>query len=199
MDTNTTIDLIRHGQPVGGRRYRGQIDDPLSDLGWQQMRAAVGDHCPWNRIISSPLSRCRAFAGELAERHSLPLQLEDRIKEVGFGGWEGQTGAQLESADPGVLTRFYHDPIGHRPEGAEPLEDFFGRVNQALDEVLEAHRGEHVLLVTHAGVIRAVLTRVMQAPLSAMYRLHVETASITRIRMDGKRPLTLLFHGGSLT
>ena len=43
---NTTIDLIRHGEPVGGRKYRGQIDDPLSDKGWTQMRQAVADHKP---------------------------------------------------------------------------------------------------------------------------------------------------------
>lgn len=199
MNHETVIDLIRHGQPVGGRRYRGQIDDPLSELGWEQMRRSVGDHAPWKRIVSSPLSRCRAFAEELSARHGLPLRIEERIKEVGFGAWEGHTGAELEQADPGVLTRFYHDPIGQRPIDAESLADFFGRVNEALDELLEAHRGEHILLITHAGVIRAALTRVMQSPLSAMYRLHVESASLTRIRADGKRPLTLLFHGGSLS
>ena len=40
----TTIDLIRHGEPVGGRKYRGQTDDPLSEKGWAQMWAAVGDY-----------------------------------------------------------------------------------------------------------------------------------------------------------
>ncbi|MHB1590203.1 MAG: histidine phosphatase family protein [Sulfuricella sp.] len=40
---STTIDLIRHGEPVGGRRYRGRTDDPLSEKGWNQMWTAVGD------------------------------------------------------------------------------------------------------------------------------------------------------------
>ena len=40
----TTIDLIRHGEPVGGRKYRGQTDDPLSEKGWEQMWKAVGDY-----------------------------------------------------------------------------------------------------------------------------------------------------------
>jgi len=40
----TTLDLMRHGEPVGGRRYRGQMDDPLSEKGWAQMRNAVGNH-----------------------------------------------------------------------------------------------------------------------------------------------------------
>ncbi len=65
----TTVDLLRHGEPEGGNKYRGALDDPLSELGWAQMRAATGDRCPWQAIVSSPLRRCAAFARELANRH----------------------------------------------------------------------------------------------------------------------------------
>ena len=82
----TLIDPIRHGLPVGGARYRGHaIDDPLSESGWQQMWDAVGDAAPWNRIVSSPLKRCRDFAEALGTRHGLPLELDDGLREVGFG------------------------------------------------------------------------------------------------------------------
>ncbi|MEW6253578.1 MAG: histidine phosphatase family protein, partial [Planctomycetota bacterium] len=63
---STLIDLMRHGEPVGGRRYRGQVDDPLSEKGWAQMRAAVGEAAPWHHVVSSPLLRCREFAETLA-------------------------------------------------------------------------------------------------------------------------------------
>ena len=52
MDKNTTIttiDLIRHGEPVGGKKFRGSTDDPLSELGWQQMTAAVASTTEWER------------------------------------------------------------------------------------------------------------------------------------------------------
>ena len=103
---STTLDLMRHGEPVGGRRYRGQIDDPLSEKGWAQMRAAVGELAPWDRIVSSPLLRCRAFAEALASAHGLPLTLDERLKEVGFGAWEGKTAAEIEEDAPGTLARF---------------------------------------------------------------------------------------------
>jgi alpha-ribazole phosphatase/probable phosphoglycerate mutase len=192
----TTIDLLRHGEPLGGRRYRGQIDDPLSENGWNEMwqTVAVLPTPPWQQIISSPLRRCYEFAERLSDRTGIPLDADERLKEVGFGSWEGKTGDELRSTDPEIISRFYHDPIRHRPTGAEPLERFSERVNDALDDCLEKYLGQHLLIIAHAGVIRAIVTRVLSAPLSSMYRLSVATAAITRLQQDGERPLSIIFH-----
>lgn len=190
----TTLDLMRHGEPVGGRRYRGQIDDPLSEKGWAQMHDAVGDAAPWTRIVSSPLVRCRAFAETLAQRHRLPLSLDTRLKEVGFGEWEGKSAAEIEQAAPGTLARFKADPVNARPAGAEPLADFHVRVAAALDDLLEQHAGEHVLLVGHAGVMRMALAWALRIPLQHAYRIEVATASLTRLRFEAGGA-ALIFHG----
>ena len=201
MSTVTTIDLIRHGEPVGGSRYRGHIDDPLSDKGWQQMREAVADHCPWQRIISSSLSRCSAFAEELAMRHALPLQKDARLMEIGFGSWEGRTAAELMQNDADTLKRFWADPVNQRPEGAEPLTDFRDRVISAWDEILTRHAGEHLLIVGHAGMMRMIIRHVLDMPLERMFRISVPNAGITRIRVDGEGDTALpqlVFHAGQL-
>lgn len=191
---SVTLDLMRHGEPVGGRRYRGQIDDPLSDTGWAQMRAAVGDAAPWTRIVSSPLARCRAFAESQAERLALPLAFDARLKEVGFGAWEGRTAAEIEAVWPGSLARFKADPIDARPAGAEALAAFYARVAAALDDLVAASAGEHVLLVGHAGVMRMALAWALQMPLANAYRVEVASASLTRLRIDAGRA-SLVFHG----
>lgn len=192
-----TLDFMRHGEPLGGRKYRGQIDDPLSERGWAQMRAAVGDHRPWSRIVSSPLLRCRAFAEELSWRHQLPLSFDDRLKEVGFGAWEGKSATQLNEEDPAQLPRFKADPINARPAGAEPLTDFFDRVAASVESLLLAEAVEHVLVVCHAGVIRMVLAHALHIPLANAYRIEVPAASLTRIGYEAGPPLraTLRFHG----
>ena len=192
-----TLDLIRHGEPVGGRKYRGQIDDPLSEKGWAQMRAALGDNAPWSRIISSPLLRCRAYAEALAAQHDLPLTFEARFKEVGFGVWEGKTAAEIELAAPGTLTSFKANPISARPPGAEALEVFLARVAAGLESVLLNHPGEHILIVCHAGVIRMALAHALTIPLANAYRIDVASAGITRLRFDTARA-SLVFHGGCL-
>lgn len=194
---STTLDLIRHGEPMGGRRYRGQIDDPLSEKGWAQMEAAVGDSAPWEHVVTSPLLRCRAFAEALAARHGIPLAIDSRLQEGGFGEWEGRTAAEIEAATPGAVARFKADPLNARPPGAEPLDIFHARVAAAVEEIAERHAGQRVLLVGHAGVIRMTLVWALGIPLAHAYRIEVANASLTRLRLaDGHA--SLIFHGGVL-
>lgn len=192
----TTLDFLRHGEPVGGRRYRGQIDDPLSEKGWKQMRAAVSGEHPWSAIVSSPLSRCRAFAEELATQTGLPLRFDTRLQEVGFGVWEGKTAEELKAVDPECVFNFKRDPIAFRPEGAEPLAEFSARVSAAYEDVLGTHAGEHVLVVCHAGVMRMVMCHVLGTPVEHAYRLQIASAAMARIRVDekaGQRHAALLW------
>ncbi len=193
--SDTVIDLIRHGEPVGGRRYRGWVDDPLSERGWARMWSAVKVRAPWEHIVSSPLTRCSAFAQALSEKLGIPFREDGRLKEVGFGDWEGRSGSELKRNDPQILARFYRDPVRYRPEGAEPLDVFHSRVREVFEEIRADQQGCHVLVVTHAGVIRAVIAHVVQAPLSGMYRISVPTASLARVLSNAERPPTLMFHG----
>ena len=197
----TLVDIIRHGEPVGGRRYRGQIDDPLSEKGWQQMRDAVANHNPWDVIISSPLLRCAEFAKELAQRHSIPLELDDQIKEIRWGKWEGSTPAQLNQADPLTVIRALRDPMNHRPSDAEDINEFQQRVISAWNAITTKLKTKHILVVAHAGTIRAIITHILETPAEHMFRIHVPNASITRIQIDhhSDQAFTkLLFHGSNL-
>jgi alpha-ribazole phosphatase/probable phosphoglycerate mutase len=197
----TTIDFIRHGEPVGGRRYRGQTDDPLSEKGWSQMWAAVGDFRGWHRIVTSPLLRCREFAHALGGRLEIPVHVEERLAELGYGEWEGKTPEQLMAEDPGILLRYRRDPVACRPRGAEDLEVFAARVIAAWDDLAERFAGQHVLVVGHAGVIRMVLAHVLEIPLGRMFRIQVGNAAVTRFMVEGAGVdalPSLAFHNGGL-
>lgn len=197
----TTIDLLRHGEPVGGRKFRGSVDDPLSEKGWAQMRAAVGNQCPWQAIISSPLARCADFAREVAERHGVPLSLDEGLREISFGAWDGRAVADIEAEQPEALSRFWRDPENHPPPDGEPLDAFYGRVASTWTKILEQASGRQVLVVTHGGVIRMVLCYLLEIPLRRFWRLHVPYAGLSRIRMKGlgeEAEPQVLFHACAL-
>jgi len=191
----TTIDILRHGEPIGGSRYRGHgVDDPLSDIGWKQMWAAVGETVDWSRVITSPLRRCRDFAEALSLKRDLPLEVYEQIKEVGFGSWEGRERKTVIKEDFQAYKRFYADPINARPQGAEPLEVFFNRVTQAVQEIIATYPGEHLLVVAHAGVIRSVVSMVVGGALQNLYAINVDYARITRITHSPHLGMQLDFH-----
>ena len=77
---STTLDLLRHGEPQGGIRFRGcGVDDALSEKGWKEMWGAVSGPGPWTCVYTSPMQRCKPFAQAIAERHGLPLIEEPRV------------------------------------------------------------------------------------------------------------------------
>lgn len=190
------VDLMRHGEPAGGQRFRGHgCDDPLSEDGWRQMERAAAAENGWQRIVTSPLARCRAFAEYLAQERGLPLSAEPDLREIGFGAWEGRTRAQLQAERPQEYRAFYADPEHNRPEGAEMLDTFRKRVEAAFARSVEAPGSpdEHVLLVVHAGVIRALVGGVMAVPDGHLFQLDCDYASLTRIHRQAERGWRLAF------
>jgi alpha-ribazole phosphatase len=147
-----TIDLLRHGD-TGQRSYRGQLDDPLSALGWSQLRAAVEGR-RWARVVSSPLRRCADFARELAQARGLPLRIDPRLAEYHFGAWQGVPIETLAETQGEALARFWADPVAHPPPEAEPFARFRQRLGDALDDVAREAREHDILVITHGGAIR---------------------------------------------
>ena len=187
----TQIDVIRHGEPVGGRRYRGHgVNDPLTEKGWQQMWGAVADCSDWQHIASSPLSRCLDFAQQLSKKLKIGYSVDDRLKEVGFGTWEGLTPDEIIANDIDALKQFYKDPIRNRPEGAEPLASFSSRVWDAYEDISRKHVNEKVLIVGHAGIIRAITANILGMDLNHVYsNLKIEYGGIvTSVIEDAAEP-----------
>jgi probable phosphoglycerate mutase len=182
----TIVDLIRHGEPVGGHMIRGNgCDHPLSPLGWAQMRAAVappGLVPPWQQVISSPMMRCREFAVELASGLGVPLAVEPELREIGMGAWEGMRRSEVADAEPSAFEAFCADPVAHRPPGGEQLGAFRARVVGAYERQLAHWPGRRLLIICHGGVSRALLGHALGADDAAWYRIAIDFAGVSRIR-----------------
>jgi len=186
--TVTTIDLLRHGECQGGEIYRGITDVLLTDRGWQQMESSLHSdvahaETPWNRIVSSPLQRCRLFSEAKAQELGIPLHSHDGFREMDFGDWEGRTLEEVNRVDAEAVSNFYRDPATVSPPNGESMQMVQGRLLSAWQQVLNEHRGEHLLLVQHGGTIRILLAELLQMPLAAVTRLEIHYASLSRVQV----------------
>lgn len=181
------IDLLRHGVTVGGMRFLGSTDVPLSEHGWRRMWSAVARHAqPWHRIVASPLVRCADFARALAQQRGLPCILDARIREIDFGAWEGRSAAEILAADGPALTRFWSDPVTYPPPGAEPLAGFAARVMSAWHDAVANPATDRLVWVTHGGVARVILGHILDRPLERLLEFEVGHAALLSIRVEAR-------------
>jgi broad specificity phosphatase PhoE len=154
----TTLLLVRHGETDWNRegRWQGGSNTSLNEAGREQARALAETlDGTVDAIYSSDLTRARDTAEILAARLGLEVQLDERIRERGFGAWEGLTTAEIEEryADEHRLWRLGE---GAGAADAEPFDTFAHRITAFLDDVLERHPTEEVLVVAHGGSIRVI-------------------------------------------
>ncbi|MDH5518469.1 MAG: histidine phosphatase family protein [Gammaproteobacteria bacterium] len=194
MPHHTRFDILRHGEPEGEDCFRGSgVDHPLTASGWQQMQAAIAQGTQWDLIISSPLSRCLEFAKKTAAKMSIELIIDDQLKEIGFGVWEGRTKEEIQLHDTEAYKRFRLNPVENRPDGAEPLEKFSNRIWHKLEQLASQHPSKRILIIAHAGVIRVVFAKTMGLTLDDVYnRLKIEYAASISCSFNDKGRASLL-------
>lgn len=151
------------------------------------------DVTPWSRVISSPMKRCRAFAEAFAAYRGLPVHIEFDLREIGMGDWEGKSKQSLMEQDAASIQRFWVDPMHARPKGAEPLTAFFRRIRGTIERSVQEYSGEHLLMVVHAGVIRAATLFALQGSLTAWSCIQVDYAGVSRLTHSRERGFQFVF------
>lgn len=153
----TTLILVRHGETDWNaqHRWQGHSDTALNDAGREQARRLAAEFEPVDVLYSSDLARARETAEIIAERLGLEIRLDPRLRERGFGSWEGLTTEDIEVTFPEEQQR-WREGIGPGAHDAEQFETFAARVGSFVDEVVPRHVNEDVLVVTHGGTIRVV-------------------------------------------
>lgn len=165
---------MRHGRTDFNERglINGFLDDPLNEIGRQEVRTAVL-RMPETvrRIYASPLARARETAEIVGESLNLPITFHDELKEVNFGERNGTP----FFAD----IRKLHETMQYdwRPSG-ECLEDVKARVKSVLAKIVEENNPGEALIVAHGGIVRLCAFLESQALLG-----RVENASI--YKFDG--------------
>ena len=181
------LHLMRHGEPKGGKVFRGSQDDPLTDAGWQQMHRQTADQ-HWDHIITSPLCRCLDYAQHLHETTGVDLTIEPALQEINFGDWEGCSAEELIASDSERLQRFWQDPDANPPPAGEPMEAFRSRVLAAWSNICQTYNNEeNVLVLCHGGVMRVIMQSLLLLPWSSVFSIDLAYSAVIRVHCTEAR------------
>jgi probable phosphoglycerate mutase len=192
----TSVLLIRHPRTTWNDtgRYQGRLDAPLSELGKAQMNAAVDVFAGAEiaAIYSSPLRRAATLAERLARSIGAPLTLDDRLAEIGLGGWEGLYEQEIRERYPQMFAQWYGHPERVRFPGGESVADVQSRTAAWLADVFTAYPGDrNVIGVSHSAAIRVLSASALGLDLMHLHRVQVDNCSITTL-VGTSPPATLL-------
>jgi probable phosphoglycerate mutase len=181
----TTTLLLRHGEtPLSAeRRFAGRGDIPLTETGRRQAAAAAARLAARGGIdviVSSPLRRTRRTAEAVAEATGAPVVVDDDLAETDFGKWEGLSFAEAGAQDPDEM-RAWMGAADAAPPGGESFATVGRRVIAALDRLLAAYPEQTVVVVSHVTPIKTLLCRALLAPPAALFRIHLDVASLCEV------------------
>jgi probable phosphoglycerate mutase len=187
----TTTLLLRHGQtPMSvDKRFSGIGDPELTDTGRSQAAAAAARLAASGAtaVVCSPLSRARETAGLVATALGLDVAVEPGLRETDFGDWEGCTFAEVKQKWPRELDAWLAD-TGVAPPFGESFDATATRVRQARDRILASYGGQTVVLVSHVTPIKTLLRFALDAPPAALYRMHLDLASLSEVQWFADGP-----------
>ena len=187
----TTL-LLRHGQtPLSvDQRFSGSGDPSLTETGRAQaaaVAARLGARGGIDAVISSPLQRARATAEATARALHLEVVVEPDLRETAFGDWEGATFHEVKERWPQELDRWLAD-ASVAPPGGESFDATAARVWAARDRIASAYPGQTVVLVSHVTPIKQLLRKALDAPSSALYRMHLDLACLSEVQWFSDGP-----------
>jgi len=185
--------LIRHAAPAADARGRcyGKLDIGLSREGERQaaeiVHSLVDEHVA--AVLSSPARRAVDTARPLAEAFGVDVEIRDDLRELDFGELEGRTYDEIAVSDPELYARWMSEPTSVRFPGGESYDDLRLRVESAVDALGEMFPAETVAVVTHGGVVRAVVAAILDVPPARIFRLGVDPASVTVVEWIEGEPV----------
>jgi probable phosphoglycerate mutase len=193
-DTTTDLILIRHGETAWNRelRFQGHADVPLNDIGHEQARRLglrLAGETVVQHIISSDLMRAQQTAAPAASQLSLPVVTSAGLREQFFGVVEGMRSDEIQSLHPRAWEEWLEFREDHAMPEGETAREFHTRIISALGSIAATHKGQHLIVVTHGGVLDMVWRTARGLSLSGPRRSDIPNAGFNRIRIaDAARP-----------
>jgi len=179
-----TLHLVRHGDTAQSAEgyFAGDIDPPLTERG-QKQALALGRLAPSLKLAQvyvSPKLRTRQTAEPIVAASQAPLVVEEGLREIAYGTWEGRKESEIRATDPDAYNAWSLDPALVSPPGGESAFAIAARALPVLVRARRDHPSGNVLFVSHKATIRVIVCALLGVPLGRFRdRVSCPTASVT--------------------
>ena len=165
MGMNTRILLVRHGSTElsSEDRFAGATDVLLSAEGERQATCLARRlaRVKLAAVYASPLRRTMRTAELLAAPHELAVSGHEGLREIDHGHWEQRTRAEVEASYPEEYSAWEDDPFTFAPQGGETGLSVLSRALPALRAMVQEHRDQTVLVVSHKATNRLLMGSIL--------------------------------------
>ena len=152
--------MVRHGQTEASRdnRFSGSSDPPLTAVGEAMAEAFARAYAPlnWNAIYTSPMLRTRQTADPLCRLTGTQAVVEDGLKEIDYGAWEGLMQNEVMARWPKAFEYWADDVASRGTPGGETAFQVAARAMRAVEAIRTRHEEGNVLLVSHKATLRVI-------------------------------------------
>lgn len=195
---SVTFYFLRHGETEASKidRYCGHIDPDLTPAGYKMAKDFANYYktLSWSAVFSSPSHRTVMTAKPICEAAGLEMHLEEGLREIAYGEWEGKTREEVNKAYHDDYIKWDADPAWNAPTSGENGIQIAKRSREVLEKIQENFEEGNILVVSHKATIRIMLCSLLEIDVGRYRdRFALPVASLSVVEMARRGPSLCLF------
>ena len=197
------IFIVRHGQTSGNRarKYFGITDTELNEQGMIQagLISKRLEKESISKIYSSSLKRAVKTAEIIAKPHRISVELKEDLREINFGDWEGLSFQEIQKSYSHEFSEWQNNIMNFTTPHGESILELKERVETAFNEILNSAKENNVVIVTHGGSIRIMLSKILSpnALETVFWKIKQDNAALNIIENTGNAQIISLINDTS--
>lgn len=192
----TTVFLVRHGETEWNAlgKYQGCKDIALTKEGIFQaklLKKKVENY--FDYIYTSPLKRAADTANIICSDINIKPQVENSLREINFGEWEGLTKKEIKELYPGAYNKWITDELNAPLCGGDlSIKLASIRAKEAVLRLVNRHKDNRIMIVSHGGIIKAGLIGLFNWKMTMYHQIILGNTSVCKLSFNDKLKPTIV-------
>jgi probable phosphoglycerate mutase len=172
----------------------------MTELGFQQTEKLYErlKDVNFDIIYSSGSGRAFKTAEIIKGEREINIVVDNNLREMNIGEWEGRDQEELRLADAEQLDNFWHKPHLYKPQSGETFQDVRDRVSKEINKIVKDNEGKTILVVSHSVALKSIMSYFEGRPLEKLWDPpHIHQTSLSKVIFENGVPKIVLYGDAS--